>query len=1063
MRAPAVRGGTGVVLLLAAARWVVGAEPAPNLHFERIGSEGGPPPAVITALHQDREGYLWIGSRNGLLRFDGYAYETFQHDPSDPGSLADNTVRTIYEEPDGTLWIGTNAGGLDRFDRTRSSFDHHRHDGADPRSLTHPSVYTVLRDRSGALWVGTQKGLNRRAPGADGWDRVFASGPEGLTSDYVLTLYEDRKGRVWVGTLDGGLCRWDAQARRFISFRHDPADPTSIVGDRVFALRESDDGRLWVGTLQGLSRMDPERGTFETIRGSTEIPGRRDPALVTAIVPGPSGRFWIGTHGLGLGLVDTTTMEMRFWRQDPARRDSLSEDKILALLADRAGALWIGTWGGGLNRLSAISQRFDGPGNRRFPPPDVRDSDVTTLLDDRHGGAWVGTRTGFVVRMSPGKGAPTILYRGGAEGISRIIIDLELDRRGGLWIASSGGLERVDLATGERREWDPDPSDPTSLGPGYVTAVFEDRTGRIWVGTGEGGLQRLDGEGRVVQRVRADAADPESLSDDYVTAVLEDRRGTFWVGTRSGGLNEVDPATGRARRYLPVAEDRMSLGHRYVTSILEDAQGTLWVGTGGGGLNRVARGEDGRVRFERITERDGLIDDDVTGILEDDDGSVWVSTRRGLSRFDPRRNAFTNLFVSDGLPSAEFESGSATRSGSRLYLGTVRGLLELPAGTPFVQSPASPVVVRSVRNGEGEVRYADEVKIPYGEWLSVEFAVLDFNPEREHAYGYRLADDWVELGARREITFTSLQPGAHELRVRGRNSQGVWGESAAPLRIVVVPPFWMTIPFRLLVIAGLLGLALTWHWRRTSVLERRNQELMELHSQREKARQELDDAYQRLRRLTRRLEVAKEDERHRIARELHDEMGPSLTAVIINLQLLATQRGTESFARRVEDSVELVDRLIQRIRDISLDLRPPLIDELGLAPAIAGYLESVSERTGIRIDVKGDKDLGPLPADVPMTAFRIVQESVTNTLRHAGASRIDVAVRRNGARLDLEVEDDGRGFDVAETMQRVSTGKALGLLGMEERVTMLHGEIEIDSRPGGGTRVRVRLPLSEAA
>ncbi|HEX6853253.1 MAG TPA: two-component regulator propeller domain-containing protein [Candidatus Polarisedimenticolaceae bacterium] len=1036
---------------------------APDLHFERIGSEGGPPPAVITALHQDKAGFLWVGSRNGLLRFDGYGWESFQHDPSDPGSIADNTVRTIYEEPDGTLWFGTNAGGLDRFDPATRSFVHHRHDGADPRSLSHPSVYTILRDRNGTLWVGTQKGLNRQDAGTQGWTRVFASGPEGLTSDYILTVYEDRAGRLWVGTLDGGLCLWDPKAERFTAFRHDPTDPTSIVGDRVFALLEDDAGHLWVGTLQGLTRMNPELGSFQTVSDSTAIPGRREPALVTAIVAGPPGRLWVGTHGRGLGLVDTANLEMRFWRQDPARRDSLTEDKILALLPDRAGALWIGTWGGGLNRLSPVSQRFDGPGGGGFPPSDVRDRDVTALLDDGRGGAWVGTRTGFALRLDPATGKRTILYRGGAEGISRIIIDLELDRRGGLWIASSGSLERVDPASGEARIWEHDPADPTSLGPGYVTAVFEDRAGQIWVGTGEGGLQRLDAGGRVVQRIRSDSADPGSLSDDYVTTILEDRRGKLWVGTRSGGLNEVDPRTGRARRFLPVAEDPSSLGHRYVTSLLEDARGDLWVGTGGGGLNRLVRAEDGGIRFERVTERDGLIDDDVTALLEDDDGTLWVSTRRGLSRLHIERKAFTNLFVSDGLPSAEFESGSGARSGSRLYLGTVRGLVELAAGTPFVESPASPVVVRSVRNGEGEIRFAGGVEIPYGEWLSVEFVVLDFNPERDHAYAYRLADDWIDLGARREITFTSLQPGTHELRVRGRNSQGVWGEASGPLRITVVPPFWMTLPFRVLVAMLVLAAAFGVHWRRTSVLERRNRELMELHRQREKARQELDDAYQRLRRLTRRLEAAKEDERQRIARELHDEMGPSLTAVIINLQLLSTQRGTESFARRIEDSVDLVDRMIQRIRDISLDLRPPLIDELGLAAALSGYLESVSERTGMRIDLQGDKDLGPLPAHVPMTAFRVVQESVTNVLRHAGAARIEVTVRRDGARLDLRVEDDGRGFDVEETMQRAATGRALGLLGMQERVGMLHGDIRIDSSPGGGTRVHVRLPLAEAA
>jgi signal transduction histidine kinase len=192
-------------------------------------------------------------------------------------------------------------------------------------------------------------------------------------------------------------------------------------------------------------------------------------------------------------------------------------------------------------------------------------------------------------------------------------------------------------------------------------------------------------------------------------------------------------------------------------------------------------------------------------------------------------------------------------------------------------------------------------------------------------------------------------------------------------------------------------------------------------------------------------------------------MGPSLTAVIINLQLLSTQRNPEQLARRIEDTVELVDRMIQRIRDVSLDLRPPLIDELGLVPALGGYLESVSERTGIEISMRGDKELGRLPAHLPITAFRLVQEALTNITRHADAGHVEIVVRRDGSWLDVSVEDDGKGFDVGDTMDRASAGKAIGLLGMQERVGMVGGEIKIESTPGEGTRIHARLPLSEAA
>jgi signal transduction histidine kinase/ligand-binding sensor domain-containing protein len=1034
-------------------------DPAPNLHFERIGSTGGPPPEVITALLQDRDGFIWIGSRNGLLLFDGYSYTKFQYDPSDPGSLSDSTIRTIYADRDGTIWVGTNTGGLNRFDPATRSFVHYRHDSADPGSLSHDSVYAILRDRTGRLWVGTQKGLNRLDPGEKSFVRFAAGGSEGLVNDFIITLYEDRAGRLWAGTLGGGLHRWDDAARRFEVFRHDAANGESLADDRISSLLEDDAGRLWVGTLEGLSRMDVDRREFLSFR--------QEP--VTALAPGPPGKIWVGTLRTGLDEIDTDTGLLRGWQHDPNRPDSLSENTIIALLSDRDGSLWIGTWGGGLERLSHASQRFSGPGDAGFPPAGVPARDVTSMLRARDGRIWIGTRSGYLVRWDPANRRYESILVGGSEGEARIVIDMAEDRLGRIWIGASDGLLRLDPSTGEKHRYTRRPDDPRSLGPGYVTAVFVDSSGTLWVGTGEGGLQRVDETGAVVQRFVHDPNNPASLSDDFVTTLIEDRQGRLWIGTRSGGLNELDTATGRARRFQPVAGDPSSLGHHCVTALLEDSIGRLWVGTAGGGLNRIVRSEDGAIRFDRVDKNLGLVDDDVTGVLEDDDHSLWVATRNGLSRFQPERNAFTNLLVSDGLPAAEFEPNAAVRSRGTLFFGTVRGLVALPAGTSFETPSRSPVVVRSIRTASGEMfgrrgaRAPDRLEIRYGAWLSVELAVLDFSPERDHRYAYRLDDDWVDLGESREITFTSLQPGIHALRVRGRNSQGVWSETEAPLRVTVVPPYWMTWPFRLLMLSLVVTVVLAMHWRRTSVLERRNRELLELHRQREKARQDLDDAYQRLRRLTRGLEAAKEDERQRIARELHDEMGPSLTAVIINLQLLPKQKGAERTARKIADTVDLVDRMVQRVRDISLDLRPPLIDELGLVPALSGYLESVSERTGIRIRIRGDQDLGPLPADVPITAFRVVQEAVTNAIRHSGAVSVDVSVRRNGARLDLDVEDDGRGFDVGDTMERAAVGKSLGLLGMKERVGMLSGEIEIDSAPGTGTRVRVHLPVVEAA
>jgi signal transduction histidine kinase len=364
----------------------------------------------------------------------------------------------------------------------------------------------------------------------------------------------------------------------------------------------------------------------------------------------------------------------------------------------------------------------------------------------------------------------------------------------------------------------------------------------------------------------------------------------------------------------------------------------------------------------------------------------------------------------------------------------------------------------------------EAIEVRYGEVLSIEAVVLDYGERRRHRYAYRLGglnDAWVELGTRREMTFTHLDPGAYTLRVRGRNDQGVWSETPVALRIRVVPPFWRTAWFRALVTMSVVGLAWAWHLRRTGTLERRNRELLELKEQREhaleEARQiqgELRVAYGRLRGLTRRLEAAKEEERKHIAREMHDEMGTALTTMKLNLQLLGGAAPEEA-SRRVGDSIGLIDRMIGLVRELSLDLRPPLLDELGLAAALRGYLEALSRRSGIGIELNAKGVPTSLPDDVAIAAFRVAQEAVTNVLRHGGASRVWVDLSYDPARLDLMIADDGRGFDVAAAFERAGTGRHLGLLGMRERVEAMGGTLSVESAPGNGTRVHARLPVED--
>jgi signal transduction histidine kinase len=329
-----------------------------------------------------------------------------------------------------------------------------------------------------------------------------------------------------------------------------------------------------------------------------------------------------------------------------------------------------------------------------------------------------------------------------------------------------------------------------------------------------------------------------------------------------------------------------------------------------------------------------------------------------------------------------------------------------------------------------------------------------------------MQDDWIELGTRRDITFTDLDPGAFTLEVRGRNDQGVWADMPVGLAIQVIPPFWMTPWFRFLLLLAGGGAVLGIHRWRTAALEEQNRTLQTLKDQREQAlqavqanEQALHQTYDKLRRLTSRLEAAKEDERKRIARELHDEMGQALTTAKINLELMNGIRSGEELDQRIADTISLMDLMIGQVRALSLDLRPPLLDELGLIPALKGYLEVQSMRSGLPIGVRTDDVPPGLPPEIEILAFRVVQEAVTNVLRHSSASEVQVKVGYEPGWLAVSVRDDGCGFDVDATLEKASAGKHLGLLGIRERVESNGGVVRIQSSPGNGTSILIDVPL----
>jgi signal transduction histidine kinase/ligand-binding sensor domain-containing protein len=1058
-----------LLLLLAACLLHAWAPPllaATPLSFSELGVNRGLDARVISSVLVDRQGFLWIGSRTGLYRYDGYEALRFTPDPGDPHSIADTDIRYLYEARDGGLWIATNTGGLSRLDPGTGRFRNFRRDPEDPATLSYDSVYGLTEDAEGRLWVGTQSGLNRLDPETGIFER-FMHDPDdarSLPADFVYPVLTDSAGSLWIGTVGGGLARWDPQRQDFERFDLAAATGNSADHNDVFALADSGDGRIWVATRAGLIRIDAASLAVEEIPIE---PG--GPDTLTALEFDEDGLLWIGRLAAGVTVYDTGTGES--WLSNPDSLGSPGQLPAVPQLGlERAGGqLFVATYDG-LFMANARPDPFRtlgaGPGAGTLAQFNVTALHLDPLTDR----LWTGTFGGGVQlldRVSLRAEPP--LQGIGPGGI----LSIESLADGRLFAGANTGLWEIE-ASGSARFHAHVADKADQLGPGYVVSLLAENEGPLWIGIGGSGLFRLDQDvpGFVPSGpAPGGTGNPGGLSGDYITALLQTGLNNLWVGTRSNGLNRcsLDPW-----ECIPFSTDTVpALQHHNVTDLLVDRSGHMWIGTDGGGLHRALLGDEGDiVGFEHFGENEGLINAGVMAILEDTDGSLWISTRGGITRLDPATGRTASYVSASGLPVTEFNARAKARDQDTLFFGGLGGVVAHPAAAPFPRRDPTPVritaVNRSPSGAAPEMRLSNpgHLQLPWREPFTVRFAVLDF-AELPHVYAYRLGagGEWVEHGRSREISFFALSPGHHELEIRGRDASGTWGPTER-LAIEVVPPLWRTPWFLVLVGAWLALLLMAWHRLRMRTLEQKNLALTSLQQQRETAlleaeasRRELQEAYGGLRQLTQRLDSAKEEERRHISRELHDELGQTLTAAKISLQLLGRDNADPATASRLAESVAMMDSMIGQVRQISLSLRPPLLDELGLAAALEQFLYELSEHTGTPIDFNCGPGVTGNPAEVRTAIYRLVQEAVNNALRHAHARRIRVELDRDeDGTLRARIADDGGGFDLHSIRQRIHRGDHLGLLGMEERIRALGGEFKIVTAPGHGCTIEARIP-----
>lgn len=826
---PALWAAVLFLALLAGEAW--GAPSRAGLvSFRRLPVPDESPAHLSTALAEDRQGFLWIGTQSGLVRFDGSRFKVFRSDPGDPATLGGSYVRSLLAASDDRLWVGTFSGGLAVYDPARESFVRYRHVPGEPGSLSHNRVEAIAEDRSGRIWIATDEGLDRLDPLSGQIDHFLAA-------NRLRALLVDRGGQLWVGGRDG-VQVWRGEGRGF----------ERMASGSVVRLAEDDRGRIWIGTMDtGAAVLDPRTGRLRRLAPRPADPQGLSHFWISGFAQVTPREIWLATFGGGIDVVDAESLAViDRLHHDPALASTPGGDRIGALLRDRSGVVWAGTWGQGLARHDPATRAFRRLEHSPNRPDGLSHPAVVRALETRDGTIWVGTNGNGIdlfdreLRLAgshrPDPGNPGALSDGS-------ITCLAEGPDGSVWVASLNGVlhrlrpgarqfERISVAQG--------------LPGGAIRALTFGPQGELWIGAADG-LARLDPATSKIVSFRHKADDPSTLSGSAVEAIALGPDGTLWVGTDSG-LNAFDPAKGVAVRILSEPGRRDSLPDNWVPDLMVAADGRLWVATQGGAC--ILESWDGRnARFLRVAEKMGRPAGPVEALIQDAEGQVWLGPRL---RVDPRTWRFRELGPADGCDFRSFfiASRSRTRGGDLLF-GSPEGLLVVSPGRIVPWAYAPPVVATGLYvdgvERPGAARLENLSLQPDEKGFRLDFAALDFTAPQKVAYRYRLEGydaSWIPAdAARSSLAYNNLAPGEYTLRVEGTNRAGRWSEWRLTLPVTILPAFHQTLASRLAIVAGFLALSYGLYRLRVRQLQARSRKLEQLVRERTMA---LEEAYAKI-------------------------------------------------------------------------------------------------------------------------------------------------------------------------------------------------------------------------
>ncbi|HTW37828.1 MAG TPA: two-component regulator propeller domain-containing protein [Steroidobacteraceae bacterium] len=1067
---------------------------APPLILEHLTTSDGLPQSTVTSTLQDSQGFVWLGTEDGLVRYDGHDLFRYAYSRDARNGLPGNFIWQIVEDHNHDLWIAIKDGGVARWNRSRDDFTIYRHDPRDPGSLASNAVSAVLVGPEGRVWIATSDaGIDILEPTSGRIEhlRHESAVPRSLIDDHVFTLMLDRAGEVWAGT-ESGLDRWSAGEHGFVHFLHVPGDPRSLSGHEISRVLEDQSGELWVGTFDGgLDRMDRDGRMVQILRHDARHPSSLASDDVRALLEDQAGRLWVGTTD-GLDLLDRSSGEFTHYRHDPSDAESLRDSFIMSLYQDETGLVWIGTKSGGVSRWNPRSWELGG-----HRPDWLMGRLVTAFAEARNDRIWIASMGGGLVQFDADAGKTTdldTLLRRHVVIDNGRVMSLYQDRRGTLWVGTmADGLKR--LAPDGRLDSIPvRPGDTHSLSAAGIMTIVETRDGEIWLGTYGGGVNVLDPATGLIRQLPYRSGAPGAVSSAMVTAIAQDARGNLWFGTDGGGLDlaRADGTVIEVFRHDP--NDPGSLPANTIYALALDEHGGLWVGTDGGGLARLVGSPAApqSIRFRVFSREQGLSSDVINGVLPDASGHLWLSGDSGLMRFDPQSGVVKTFHREDGLQGEEFTALAAYRlRDGRLCFGGAGGFNIFDPGRLSENRPPPRLALTGVEvlgaPAPASTPYwlRDRIALGYrASIVSLDIAVLDFTSPEHNRLAYRvsgLTDRWIDLGTQHRITLTNLDSGDHVLEVRGANSDSVW--TTVPLKITLHrdPAPWKSPWAYLLYALAAVGLIAQRLYRQRLKFQRIVEEQQRLEREVEARTHELTESNRQLAEAAR----AKSNFLDRISHELRTPMNGVVG--MTELLALTTLSPTQTrLTRTIRTSAQVMLRIVNDLLDLSriragkVALEELPMDLTQILEECTALFAGAAEAKGVELIVcpppRIERTLLGDPLRLRQILMNLVGNAVKFTTQGEVVVKADLELDAERVITHLSVADTGIGMDAAtiekifepftqadESTTRRFGGSGLGLAICRELAELMDGTITVESRPQLGSTFHLIVPLKPGA